>query len=117
MLDMEIRRSQFAMEKGFSIDDEMLPIAEICEATTADRDFLASEHTLKHYRDLWTSPLFLTENPDPARWAGDEKAILDKCNQLWQENLNNYEPPQWPDEKIKALEDVLARSKREFSVA
>jgi len=117
MLDMEIRRSQFAMENGILIDDETLPMAEICEAATSDRDFLASEHTLKHYRELWTSPLFLTENPDPAGWAGDEEAILDKCNQLWRENLNNYEPPQWPEEKTKALDDVLARAKREFSIA
>jgi trimethylamine--corrinoid protein Co-methyltransferase len=116
MLDMEIRKSQTAMKDEISVDDETLPFAEICETVAADGDFLTSEHTLRHCRDLWTSPLFLTENPDPARWAGDEKAILDKCNQLWRENLNHYEPPQWPDEKIKALEGVIEAAKREFSI-
>ncbi|OHB79752.1 MAG: hypothetical protein A2V98_22840 [Planctomycetes bacterium RBG_16_64_12] len=117
MLDMEIRRSQRAMAEKIPVDDETLPIAEICNAVAADRNFLASEHTLAHCRDLWTSPLFLTENPDPARWPGDEKAVLDKCNQLWRENLNNYQPPQWPEEKARSLDDVLARAKRELSVA
>lgn len=117
MLDMEIRRSQFALAEEIAVDDETLPLAEICDAVAADGDFLASEHTLEHCRDLWTSPLFLTENPDPSRWPGDEKAILDKCNQLWRENLNHYQPPQWPDEKIKALDNVLARAKREFLIA
>jgi trimethylamine--corrinoid protein Co-methyltransferase len=116
ILDMEIRRSQRAMRDEVLVDDETLPFMEICETVAADGDFLSSEHTLKHCRDLWTSPLFLTENPDPARWAGDETAILDKCNQLWRENLNNYEPPQWPEEKTKALEGVLEAAKREFSI-
>jgi len=116
MLDMEIRRSQHAMNDEIPVDDDTLPIEKICQSTAADRGFLSSEHTLNHCRDLWTSPLFLTENPDPVRWAGDEQAILDKCNQSWQENLANYEPPQWPEEKTKALEDVLARAKREFSI-
>ena len=115
MLDVEIRRSQLATKEEISVDDENLPIEEICQEVAADGGFLTSEHTLKHCRDLWTSPLFLTENPDPARWAGDEKAILDRCDQMWRENLNNYEPPQWPEEKTRALEDVLGRAKREFA--
>ncbi|NQT39699.1 MAG: trimethylamine methyltransferase family protein [Planctomycetes bacterium] len=115
MLDMEIRRSQLATKEEIPIDDEALPIEEICQIAAADGGFLTSEHTLKHCRDLWTSPLFLTENPDPTRWPGDEKAILDRCDQMWRENLNHYEPPQWPEEKTRALEQVLVRAKREFS--
>ena len=117
MLDMEIRGSQFALKEEVSVDDGTLPIEEICQTVADDGGFLASEHTLKHCRDLWNSSLFLTETPNPARWAGDEKAILDKCGQLWRENLNNYEPPQWPSDKTKALEDVLVKAKRELLVA
>ena len=115
MLDMEIREAQFATRKGIPVNDDTLAFDEICQIVAADGDFLTSEHTLKHCRDLWTSPLFLTESPDPARWVGDEKAVLDKCDQLWRENLKNYEPPEWPEDKTKALEDVLTRAKREFS--
>ena len=42
---------------------------------------------------------------------------LDKCQQMWRENLKRYEPPHWPDEKIKALDQVLARAKSEFCVS
>jgi trimethylamine:corrinoid methyltransferase-like protein len=117
MLDMEIRKSLFALGGEITIDDDHLAFAEICEAVANDRNFLASEHTLKHCRDLWTSPLFLTDTPDPARWAGDEKAVLDRCNELWRENLNNYEPPEWSAETTKDLQNVLARAKQEFSIA
>ena len=116
MLDMEIRKSQFAMNEAIVVDEEHLPLAEIREAVNENRDFLASEHTLRHCRELWTSPLFLTDSLSRG-WQGDEKAILDKSDQLWRENLGDYQPPRWPDDKIKALDDVLKRAKKEFNAA
>jgi trimethylamine:corrinoid methyltransferase-like protein len=117
MLDLEIRQSQFALAAEIPTDDEHLAFAEICERVVREKDFLTSDHTLTHCRDLWTSPLFLTTSPDAHGWAGDEKAVLDKCHQLWRDNLKRYEPPQWPEDKLKALDRVLARAKREFDVA
>lgn len=116
MLDKEIRRSQMAMRLPIVTDDEHLPFAEICQRVESGGDFLASDHTLRHCRELWTSPLFLTASPDPAHWAGDEKAILDRCDAMWRENLKRYELPPWPGEKRRALEQVLARAKRELAV-
>jgi trimethylamine:corrinoid methyltransferase-like protein len=116
MLDMEIRKSQFALGRPIVLDDDHLPFADICQAVADDAGFLDSDHTLKHCRDLWTSRLFLTDNPDPNRWAGDEKAILDACDRMWRENLRKYEPPRWPEDTLKALDNVLAKAKKEFSV-
>ncbi len=28
--------------------------------------------------------------------------------------LKNYQPPQWPKEKLKALDDLLIRAKKEL---
>ena len=117
ILDMEIRKSQFALKDALPADEETLPIAEICRATSDGENFLSSQHTARNCRRLWTSRLFLTDNPDPGSWAGDEKGVLDSCDQIWRENLKNYQPPQWPDEKHKALEAVLASAKREFALA
>jgi trimethylamine--corrinoid protein Co-methyltransferase len=116
MLDMEIRKSQFALRLPIATDEEHLPFAEICQRVESGRDFLASDHTLRHCRELWTSPLFLTASPDPKGWSADEKAILDRCDGMWRENLKHYEPPPWPAEKIRDLDQVLARAKREFNV-
>ncbi len=117
MLDKEIRKSQFAVRLPVATDDEHLPFAEICQRVERGSDFLASDHTLRHCRELWTSPLFLTASPDPKAWAGDEKAILDRCHAMWRENLKRYEPPPWPEEKLQALDAVLARAKKEFAAA
>jgi trimethylamine--corrinoid protein Co-methyltransferase len=113
MLDKEIRKSQFALKNSVRIDDETLPFEEICEAVKSGKDFLSSEHTLKHFREIWSSKIFLTDNPTPA-WEGDEKAILDKCDELWRENIKNYKSPQWSEDKIKALDDLLVKAKKEL---
>jgi trimethylamine---corrinoid protein Co-methyltransferase len=114
MLDKDVRASLFAMKETIGIDRESLPFGEICEAVRDGRDFLSSEHTVRHCRELWTSPLLLTENPTLEGWAGDEKAILDRCDELWRENLKNYRPPDRSDEKRRALEGVLACARKEF---
>jgi trimethylamine:corrinoid methyltransferase-like protein len=116
MLDMEIRKSQYAMRLPLAIDEDHLPFAEICQHVEGGRDFLNSDHTLRHCRELWTSPLFLTVSPDPNGWAGDERAMLDRANLMWRDTLKKYEPPNWPEEKLKALDGVLTRAKREFGV-
>ncbi len=112
MLDMEIRKSQFAMQQ-IGVSEDQLAFDEICQTMRHGEDFLSSDHTLDHFRGLWNSSLFLTDNLSES-WVGDEKAILDKCDQAWRENLKNYQPPEWPEDKMKALEKVLARAKKEL---
>ncbi len=114
ILDMEIRKSQFALKKKISVDEVALPFKEICEKTKEGKDFLTSEHTLKHFRQLWASQIFLNEEPKPGGWQADEKAILDKCDELWRENVKKYQPPQWPEDKIRALDNLLAKAKKEL---
>ena len=116
MLDMEIRRSQFALKGEIATDEEGVPFAEICDVVREDGDFLSTEHTARHCRELWISRLFLTENPGLGNWAGDETSILDTCEELWRDNIKDYQPPDWPAEKRKALDKVLAKAKKEFSV-
>ena len=114
MLDMEIRKSQFALKDKIVIDEETLPFKEICDTTREGKSFLDSEHTLRNFRKLWSSKMFLTESPTPGAWEGDEKCLLDKCDELWRENIKNYKPPQLPEEKVKALENVLTKAKKEL---
>ena len=117
MLDLEIVKSQFAVSRSVALDEEQLPFAELCQTVAARGDFLASEHTARHCRDLWQSRLFRTDSPFQGPWRGDEKSILDDCQSRWQENLRRFQAPSWPDETLRALDEVLARAKREFGVA
>jgi len=110
VLDMEIRKAQFAAAESFEVDDENLLFDEICRVVSEGGEFLTSEHTLGHFRQLWSSDILL-----PIELEGiDEAKILDKCRQVCVENLKKYEPPQWPKEKMRAMNDVLARAKKEL---
>jgi len=108
MLDLEIRKSQFATEQEIPIDEEHLALGEMIELGRAGKGFLASEHTARHCRDLWTSRLFKTE-------SHDERAILDTCERLWRERLQRHQPPQWPADKRRALAAVLKRAQAELT--
>jgi len=110
MLDMEIRKTQFALGDEIVIDDAQLPFEDICQSVRQDGNFLTSDHTLNHFRELWSSPVFRT---DPS-WVGDEKAILDKCEEMWRDNVKKWEAPEFPEDKMKALEDLLVKAKKEL---
>ncbi len=114
MMDMGIRKSEFALKDKIAIDEETLPFDEICDKVRKGEDFLESPHTISHFRELWSSKIFLTENPTPGVWEGDEKSILDKCDEMWRENIKNYKDPELPEDKIKALDDLLVRAKKEL---
>ena len=40
------------------------------------KDFLTSDHTARHCRELWLSRVFRTESIRSGGWAGDERALL-----------------------------------------
>ncbi|MCD6333705.1 MAG: trimethylamine methyltransferase family protein [Candidatus Latescibacteria bacterium] len=114
MLDMEIRKSQFALKNKIAVDEESLDFEEICEKVRDGDNFLSSDHTFRHFRELWSSKIFLTDEPKPGGWEGDEKSLLESCDRQWRENIKTVQPPEWPEEKMRALEEVLDRAKREL---
>ena len=114
MLDMEIRKSQCALKDGIVIDEEQLPFDGICRAVQENATFMANDHTLDHFRELWSSPVFITETMSAVNGGGDEKSLLDRCETMWRERLREYEPPVWPADKMKDLESLLERAKKEL---
>jgi trimethylamine:corrinoid methyltransferase-like protein len=114
MLDMEIRKSQFALRSEIEVTDETLVFDEICERTISGETFLTSDHTLDHYRRLWTSPLFPLTVPETSD-ESDEKRILDRCEERWRANVEKYKPPDFPQDTRRALEGVLERATKELS--
>jgi len=118
MLDMEIRKAEWAYGRDIAVDEETLDYDEIVKVTEEKGNFLTSDHTMRHFREMWSSDCFRSEDPfQPAGWDGTEKAILDVCDAKWRANLENWEPPQWPEDKLKAMDDLVARAKREFGIA
>ena len=116
MLDMEIRKGQWAYKHEIVVDDETMDFDEILKLTKEKDNFLTSDHTVRHFRELWLSPCFRSDDPTAGAWDGTEKAILDKCEEMWRANLEKWQPPEWPADKIKAMDDLVARAKKDFEV-
>lgn len=116
MLDMEIRKAQW-WNRQIKVDEETINFDEICQRIRDRSDFLTSDHTMAHFRELWTSKLSLTDDPfSGGAWDGTEKAILDKCEEMWRANLEKWEPPEWPEDKLKAMDALLVRAKKEYGI-
>jgi trimethylamine--corrinoid protein Co-methyltransferase len=115
MLDMEIRKSQYALQADIEVSDETLVFEEISERVESGETFLTSDHTLANFRDLWTSEVFPLSLPEAMGEAGDEKRILNMCEERWRANVEKHEPPDFPDDKMRELEGVLARASKELS--
>ena len=116
MLDKEIRRAQWACRRDIPTDADSLNWDEVTRVCAEGGDFLQSDHTLMHCRDLWVSPLFRSDSPFEGDWDGTETAVLDQCDAMWRANLDAWEPPSWPEDKKKAMDELIVRAKREFGV-
>ncbi|MGD9497637.1 MAG: trimethylamine methyltransferase family protein [Armatimonadota bacterium] len=114
MLDMEIRKSQFALREQVEVSEDTVAFDTIREVVESAGSFLSSEHTLEHFRELWSSELFPLSPPAATAEVGDEKRILELCEERWRANVARWEPPELADETLRALEDVLARANEEL---
>jgi len=111
MLDMEIRKSQWALKDEIEVSEAALAFDSIRECVESGDTFLATEHTLEHFRELWNSELFPLS---PPATAGDEKRILDECEERWRANVERWEPPDLPADTLCELEGVVERANREL---
>ncbi|MDO9543281.1 MAG: trimethylamine methyltransferase family protein, partial [Kiritimatiellia bacterium] len=114
ILDMEIRKAEWSYKQEIPLDEETLDFDEVVQVTKERGNFLASEHTIRHCRELWTSPLFRSDAPFEGAWDGSEKAILDKCDEIWRENLKKWHPPSFSADKIEAMDKLLEKARKEF---
>lgn len=113
ILDMEIRKGQFALKDSIEVSDETLVFDLLCQHVAEEKEFLTSDHTLAHYRELWRSDLFPS---DTAGAAGvmSEKRILDTCAEKWRANVAAWEAPDLPEDKRRELEKLVERARAEL---
>jgi len=117
ILDMEIRKAEWRFNRPIEVNEDTEDLSEIAEVTCQRGTFLATDHTMSHFRQLWTSACFRSDDPFAGAWDGSEKAILDACEEMWRANLEQWQPPEWPQDKLKAIDNLVSRAKREFGIS
>ena len=115
MLDIEALSALAEIERPVPDIEESLALEAIHDAIQGESgSFLDHEHTLRHWRRRWTPQLFRWESPESAAQDDAEPSILQRAHQQWRENLSRYEPPDWPDDTLAALDRVEAEARREL---
>jgi trimethylamine--corrinoid protein Co-methyltransferase len=88
-MDEVISMVKFIMN-GIEVDAETLAL-NVIDKVGPDGNFLAEEHTLKHYRRGW-SPRFM-DRCNYETWADDGKRTMgDRLNKMAREILSDYRP-------------------------
>ncbi len=90
-LDVILLRSFARIREGIEVSPETLALESIAEEGPGGM-FLATEHTLAHFRSLWMSPLFRSQSYPTWQKQGaprqDELATAE-----WKRLLEEYEDP------------------------
>lgn len=113
ILDMEIRKGQFAVKDEIEVSDETLIFAEFCGHVAEEKEFLTTDHTLRHYRELWRSDLFPSDTAGAAGRTSEQR-ILDLCEEKWRANVEAWEAPDLSEDKRKELEKLVERARKEL---
>ena len=91
MLDEEFVSMLKFLAEPPAFDEESLAVGLTVQMGPGSH-FLTTEHTLRHFRDMWRPGLFTRGNFDVWRMAGS-KDVRDKAREAWQSRLSAYSPP------------------------
>ncbi|HUT23564.1 MAG TPA: trimethylamine methyltransferase family protein, partial [Sumerlaeia bacterium] len=117
MLDIEAAAALQSVDRPAPMNDDSLALDVLREIILGPgRTFLDHEHTARRWRDRWAPRLFLWDPPGPGspHRDGSERSILERAHEMWRDNLERYEPPEWPSDVIKALDGVEARARHDL---
>ena len=115
VIDMEINRELSQLARGMDVTDETLALDLIEEYSAGlGRSYLGAGHTARHFRKVLWRPSLMDrtcwESPQAEREK--ERAMLEQAEAIWRDALAGYQRPEVPQEKIKAVDAVLASARR-----
>jgi trimethylamine--corrinoid protein Co-methyltransferase len=117
LLDLEMSRALARQFRGMVADDDAMALDLLISAChEASPNFLAEEHTVRHCRqNFWLPklPLRARDHGTSDWYAGDER-LLQVAHERWNEAQRNYHPIDLAEDKRRAINDVVARARREL---
>ena len=116
MLDLEVRKSQFALKDRIDTSDRELPFDEIASAVLGGKGFLSTGLTRERCRKLWRSEILSARSGGEAdKDAITERSILDACDEAWRENIRkSYRYAGLDKDKRNALHKLLEKARQEL---
>jgi trimethylamine---corrinoid protein Co-methyltransferase len=84
--------------QGVTVSPETLAL-DVIHKVGPGGNFLAEDHTYKHFRNFWTPTIFSRQDVDPA----DAPAFSERLNQKAREIIETHEVPPLPEDTVKEL--------------
>jgi len=98
--------------RGVEINDETLAL-DLIDQIGPDGQFLDSDHTLKHFRELWYPSLFDRGNFDG--WlASGGKTLNERAAERVQTILGEHKPEPLPGDVAQAVHTIVKRAEAQY---
>ena len=85
-----------------------LAVEEIIDIGWDGTGYMMAEHTVEHMRESWFSTIY-QQNPV------NEEQLIGKAQELCQDNLSRYEPPDHSDDFLRDLRSICDKAKQTLS--
>jgi len=106
LVDNEICGQILNIVKGFEVNDETLAVDVIREAGIGG-NYLASEHTFRHFRDVMYFPT-IADRRSWEEWSADgSKDIIARAKEKWPEIIADHERRGISEERRSAVDAVV----------
>ena len=113
LLDAELFDLVRRIPLGFDVDDEALAVNVIDEVGPAEH-FLGEQHTLRHFRETWTSR-FMDTNTWEAWEAAGRPEPPEHASGYLRELLGSHQPAPLPATAEERIREVIAGHERDHT--
>lgn len=113
VLDNEVCAMIGKVLDGIQVDEERLAIELIHEVGPVPGNFLAKEHTRKHWRDEYIIPQVSVREGYDAWQAGGSKGAVERAEAIAQKIMETHEINQLPPDVDQELDLILKKAENE----
>lgn len=118
MVDLDMNRAYYKFGEGMVVDDESMCLDLINDVQfSEDSNYLESEHTLRHFRDvLWQPSIFdrTYRQSDPLTVEESDTRLMKKADEAWRKLVAEQEPPDLDANFITELDNIVEAAKKEL---
>ena len=113
VLDAELLQQAAELLTPIEVDDDALGLDAIAEVGPGGH-FFGAAHTLARFETAFYRPM-LSDGRSFEAWREDgARTATERANQIWKQLLAEYEPPPLDPGRAQALDEYVARGKREI---
>jgi trimethylamine---corrinoid protein Co-methyltransferase len=107
MLDLDLNAALWRYGRGAEVTPETIAL-ELIEEIGIGGNYLAHEHTLRHFREVWY-PEILNRGvwAEAAPRSGCETHLLRRADERWRSATAAYAPFELDAYKVKAIDEVI----------